>query len=187
MESTLPAILLGGIISLISAFAGISLQHFLSMRKMVHESKIHPSRVLYDKQIAFLDVLTSLLDGINGFITTIDVFLGEEGEEAKAKVMEVMRNTACLVELDQLVQRYYMYLPSELLDKVKTLSEECWSLASYPDLDKTYHSINLLFEIQNSVREFVGVDRLSQDLMKALSRKTSTHPKESTNAENKQL
>lgn len=169
--SPLTAILVGSAISLVSAAIGILLQHFLSIRRLIHESKIHPSRVLYDKQIEFVDAVTPLFDQINGFITTLDVWLGESGEKAKKTVETAAKNTAYISELDRLLEKYQMYLPSELLAKFNTLKWECWSLSNKPDLDVTFRSINLLFEIQNLVREFVGVDKLSEDLMKAIGRK----------------
>jgi hypothetical protein len=177
--SSLEAVILGGLISLISAVVGILLQHFLSIRKMLHESKVHPSRVLYDKQLEFLDALALLFDQINGYITTMDVWLGERGDKAKAEVEKARQNTGCLTELEQLFQKYSLYLPSELLDKLNLLKSECWLLSSHADLDKTFHAINLLFETQNFVREFVGVDRLSQDLMKALRRKPAKESRKS--------
>jgi hypothetical protein len=82
----LEALILGGLISLISAVVGIILQHFLSIRKMLYETKVHPSRVLYNKQIEFLDALCLLFDQINGFITTMDVWLGERDERAKMEL-----------------------------------------------------------------------------------------------------
>jgi hypothetical protein len=176
--SSLTAILVGGTISLVSAAVGILLQHFLGIRRLIHESRIHPSRVLYDKQIEFLDAIAQLLDQINGYITAIDVWLGERGEKAKTEVQKATSNTACLSELDRLLQKYEMYLPSELLDKLNTLRWECWSLSSKPDLDVTFRSINLLFEIKNLFRELVGVDKLSEDLMKAIGRRPQRGHKE---------
>ena len=174
--SSLTAIVVGGVISLVSVAIGIVLQHFLSIRRLVHESRIHLSRVLYDKQIEFLDELSPLFDQINGYITTIDVWLGEKGDKAKAQVDKVASNTGCISELDQLLEKYSTYIPSKLLDKLNSLKWQCWSLSSNPNLDVTYQAINLLFEIQNLIREFVGVDKLSQDLMKAIGRRP---PKES--------
>jgi len=168
--SSLTAILVGGAISITSAAVGILLQHFLSIRKLIHESRIHPSRVLYDKQIEFFDAVAPLFDQINGYITMIDVWLGEMPEKDKAEVKKAASNTACVSELDRLLQKYEMYLPSELLCKLNNLKWDCWSLSSKPDLDVTFRSINLLFEIQNLCREFLGVDKLSQDLMRAIGR-----------------
>jgi len=181
MESPLKLLLIGSLISLISAIIGIILQYVLNMRRMLHESKLHPSHILYDKQIEFLDALSPLFDELNGYITRIDVWLWEKGEKAKAEVEQAVKNTSCLGNLQQLIQRYYLYLPSELLDRLNRLESECWSLSNRPDLDKTYTCINLLFETQNAVREFLGVDKLSQDLMKAIGRKPLKVEKEDSN------
>ena len=85
-----------------------------------------------------------------------------------------------MAELEQLIQKYYLYLPSELIDKLNSLMSECWLLSSNADLDKTFHAIELLFETQNFVREFVGVDKLTGELMRALGRK---QVRESRNSE----
>ena len=130
--SSLTAILVGGTISLVSAAFGILLQHFLSIRRLIYESRIHPSRVLYDKQIQFLDAIWPLLDQINGYITTLDVWLGERGEKAKKEVEKAAKNTSCISELDRLLKEYEMYLPSQLLDKLNTLKCEGWCLSSKP-------------------------------------------------------
>jgi hypothetical protein len=53
---------------------------------------------LHDKQIEFLDALSLLFDQINGYITTIDVWLGEKGDKAKAEVEKARQNTRCNVE-----------------------------------------------------------------------------------------
>jgi hypothetical protein len=181
--SSLTAILAGGVISLVSAAIGILLQHFLSIRRLIHESRLHPSQVLYDKQIQFLDASWPLFDEINGYITTLDVWLGEHGEKAKAEVEKAAKNTACISELDRLLQKYQMYLPSKLLDKLNALHGECWSLSSEPNLDVTFRSINLLFQIQNLVREFIGVDKLSEDLMRAIGRRPQKESKETNQTE----
>jgi hypothetical protein len=93
-------------------------------------------------------------------------------------VEEAARNTACLAEFDRLLRQYEVYLPSELLEKLDSLRWQCWSLSSNPGLNGTYRAINLLFEVQNLFRQYVGVDRLSQDLMKALGRQGPAVPRD---------
>jgi len=173
MSSTFLALIVGGLISLISAIASLIVQHILNMRRMLHESKLHPSHVLYDKQIEFLDALPPLFQQINGYVTAIDVWLGEKGEEAEAEVEKLRQHTAWFEELDQLLRRYYVYLPSELLVRLEKLKTECFYLSMNPDVNRTVKCINLLFETHNALREFVGVDKLSHDLMKAIGRKPS--------------
>ena len=173
MNSTLLTLIIGGAISFVSAMGAIVLQHILSLRRMRYESKLHPSCVLYDKQIEFLDALPPVLDELNGYITTLDVLLGEKGEKVRAELQKAQANTTGITHLDGLIDQYHMYLPSELLLRVKKLSEECWWLEIHPDTEKTYNCINLLFETQNAIRRFVGVDKLSQDLMRAVGTKPS--------------
>lgn len=175
---SLTSILVGGTISIVSVAIGILLQHFLSIRRLIHESKIHPSRILYDKKIEFLDATAPLFDRINGYITTIDVWLGEGGEKAKTEIDKAASNTACISELDRLLQKYEMYLPSKLLSRLNALKSDCWSLATKPNLDLTFRSIHLLFEIQNLCRKFVGTDKLSLELMKAIGQPVHKDPKE---------
>jgi hypothetical protein len=169
--SSLTAVVVGGTISLVAAVIGILLQHFLSIRKLIHESRIHPSQVLYNKQIEFIDAMWPLFDQINGYITALDVWLGEHGEKAKREVEKAAKNTSFISEMDRLLNRYEMYIPSGLLGKLNDLKLKCWSLSSNPDPNVTFRAINLLFEIQNLVREFIGVDKLSLDLMKAIGQK----------------
>jgi len=171
--------ILGGLISLISVVVSIVLQHILSIRKMVHESKVYPSHVLYDKQIEFFDALAPLFGQINGYITAIDVWLTEKNNKAKNELKKAAQNNECLAELDQLLEKYNLYLPSEPLKKLTALESELWLLSINPNLDKASHTLNLLFETQNFIREFVGVNKLSQDLMKVIGSKPAKESKES--------
>ena len=98
-------------------------------------------------------------------------------KEPRWSSKKARQNTGCLTELEQLLQKYYLYLPSELLDKLNSLMSECWLLSSHADLDKTFHAIGLLFETQNFVREFVGIDKLSGDLMRALGHRKARESK----------
>ena len=41
----------------------------------------------------------------------------------------------------------------------------------------------MVFEIQNLIREFIGVDKLSEDLMRAIGRRPQKKPKESDQKE----
>ena len=177
-------IIIGGVISLISVILGLVIQHFFQMRKMIHESKSYPSKVLYDKQIEFLDALPPILDQFNSYITTIDVWLGEKGEKAKVEVQKAAQNNSCLSQLDHLLHSYQFYLPSKLLNTIHTLSGECWLLHISPDTEKTYRCINLLFEIENNVRVYIGVDRLSEDLMRAMGRKKDSQNSDKPEIEN---
>lgn len=169
MESKIPLLLIGGLISLISALSGIILQHILSMRKLVTETRQHPFRVVYNKQTEFFDALAPIILDLNSYITTIDVWLGETSSDAPEEVEKAAENNQAVTQFDDLLQRYYMYLPEKFLKEANQLHSECMFLSSNPDTNKTYKCINLLFSFQNSIREFVGVEKLSEDFLKAFA------------------
>ena len=173
MDSKFTLLLLGGLISLVSALSGIILQHILAMKKLVAETRQHPFRVVYNKQTEFFDALAAILLDLNSYITTIDVWLGETSKDAPAKVKEAAENNQAVTKFDDLLQRYYMYLPEKLLKEANQLHSECMFLSSNPNTNDTYKCINLLFSFQNSIREFVGVEKLSEDFLKAFAIKKS--------------
>lgn len=173
MDTKVTLLLLGGLISLVSALSGIILQHILAMKKLVEETRQHPFRVVYNKQTEFFDALAPILLDMNSYITTIDVWLGETSNDAPARVEQAAKDNQAVTKLDDLLQRYYMYLPERLLKEANQLHSECMFLSSNPNTDDTYKCINLLFEFQNSIREFVGVEKLSKDFLKAFAVKKS--------------
>ena len=177
MDSKISLVLIGGLISLISALSVIILQHILAMKKLVVETRQHPFQVVYNKQIEFFDALALIFFDLNCYITTIDVWLGETSIDAPAKVEYAAKNNQALTKFDDLLQRYYMYLPEKLLKEANQLHSECMFLSMHPDTDKTYKCINLLFSFQNSIREFVGVEKLSEDFLKAFASNRSSRSK----------
>lgn len=171
MDSSIIPLIVGGTISLVSALAVIILQHKLSMQKMVVETRQHPFRVVYDKQTEFFDKLVLILDDLNSYITSINVWIGETSSDAHSKAKEAAENNAAVGEFYDLIQRYYMYLPGKLLNEANKLHSECMFLSTNYKEDKTFECIDLLFSFQNTIREFVGVDKLSEDFQKAFVRK----------------
>jgi hypothetical protein len=168
-----------GITAIVSTAVGMLLTHVLERRKARFNIRSYPLQVLYSKQTEFFDKLIPLLDQLNGYITTIDVWLGERGKRAAEEVRKASGNCSCVDSLATLLEQYYLYLPRELLNEAKDLRWKCFDLRQSPTLQKTEQGIDALFEFQNSVRRFVGVDELSRDLLKAFgseSRKTrGTH------------
>jgi len=169
MTSSVTMLLLGGLISLVSALATIYLQHRLSMQRLSAERRQHPFTVVYDKQTAFFDALASLFLELNGYITTIDVWLGETTPEAPARVSEAVANSACVQKLEALIEQYYMYLPEDLLRQVKDFHGKCFSLTQAPSTQLTYEAIHELFALQNGIRQFVGIEKLSEDFLSAFA------------------
>jgi len=171
MNSSVTMLLLGGLISLVSALAAIFLQHRLSMQRMSAERREHPFRVVYDKQTAFFDALAPLFLRLNGYITAIDVWLGESTPEAPSRVREAVANSACVQDLEALIEQYYMYLPENLLREIKEFHGKCFALTQAPDTQLTYEAINALFALQNDIRQFVGIEKLSEDFLCAFGAK----------------
>lgn len=172
MDSPISLILIGSLISLVSVLSGIILQHVLGMKRMVAETRQHPFRIVYNKQTEFFDALAPILVDLNSYITTADVWLGEASIDAPSKVEHAVKNNQAVTEFDNLLQQYYMYLPEKLLDEANHLHSKCMLLSSNPNTDKTYECINLLFSFQNSIREYVGIEKLSEDFLKAFAAKS---------------
>jgi hypothetical protein len=141
------------------------------MKKTLAELKQHPFKVVYDKQTEFIDKLTPVLDGLNGYITTIDVWLGEKSAEAPKRVKEAVENSKSVSEFFELLNHYQLYLPEILLKKGQELHTEIMFLSNKPNTVKTYECINMLFAYQNTIREHMGVDKLSEDFLSALSKR----------------
>jgi len=182
MEQSIILVLTGGLVSLISTLAGMFLQHILEVRKLRLQAKAHPTTVVYTKQVEFFEKLNPILSEINGFITTLDVWLGESSPEARSRVEKARLNTASIGKLDKLTEDYFVFLPAEVLEHVRGLSFNCMMLSNSPSLDRAEGCIDELFAFQNKLRDFVGTDQLSEDLLKAFSsgrRKKQLHSKRS--------
>jgi len=177
MESSVTLVLVTGLVSIVSVLAGGIVQHWLDMRKIKTQISQHPRRILYDKQTEFFDKVIPVLDELNGYITRIDVWLGETGEDARKEVGKAAENSLCVTRFHELVEQYYLYLPKELLDEANRLWWECFALRELPTVEKTYKSINLLFKLQNTIRRFVGVEELSDELLKAFGRRAEQRSK----------
>ncbi|NIS68512.1 MAG: hypothetical protein GTO12_06025 [Proteobacteria bacterium] len=172
MESSVVLVLIGSLISLVSTLAGLYVRHWLDVKKLQIEAKQHPSRVVYDKQTEFFDKVAPTLLEVNSYVSTIDAWLGEETEDAKEKVKEAAANSSCVNKLDELLQHYYMYLPQKVLQEGNDLVSKCLVLADSPSREQIWDSADRLFSLQNTVREFVGIDALSRDLLKAFGPQT---------------
>lgn len=169
MTSSVTMLLLGGLISLVSALATIYLQHRLSLQRLSAERRQHPFTVVYDKQTAFFDALAPLFLELNSYITTIDVWLGETTPEAPARVREAVDNSGSVQKLEALIDQYYMYLPEDSLRQVKDFHSKCFALTQAPSTQLTYEAIHELFALQNDIRQFVGIEKLSEDFLSAFA------------------
>lgn len=169
MQDSVLLALVVGLISLVSTLSGIALQHWLEILKINRQKREHFTHIIYDKQTEFFDKLAEILPKINSYITTIDVWLGERSPEAKERVKEAAEDTTAVSKLFELLDLYYMYLPNRLLDQANKLIDGCMNLSRLPGYEQTQRSIKLLFSFQNTVRECVGIDELSTELLKTFA------------------
>jgi hypothetical protein len=165
--SPLTLLLVGGLVSLVSTIMGIVVAHWLEIRREAIKVKQHPTEVLYDKQTEFFDKIVVILDQINGYLTEISVWLEEDNDKAQKKLRQAIAHNEPLTLLTELLENYYIYLPNKIVDDTNTLFVECIKLLSQTSQDQVDKCYNLLFSLQNSIREVIGTDALSHDLLKA--------------------
>ena len=166
--STLISVIIGGFISLLTTIVVMYYNHKHEMKKLLRQQ---PSKILYEKQIQFFDSITPLYHNINNFITTLDVWLREEGDKSKIKFQDASKNTDCLDKLWELRDRYYLYLPETLLGKITKLVFDCYDLSQNPNAKQSYYCTNLLDDFYNSLREYIGIERLSEEFLQAFGPK----------------
>jgi hypothetical protein len=167
MENSVKLVLIGGLISLVSTLAGIALEHWFYLLKQKRETRTYPAEVLFNKQTEFYDKAAHILPEINGYITTVDVWLFEKSPDAKRKAQDAAKKTGPIWEFNELMEGFSMYLPEKILLAGNELFAECTFLSNSPTLERTSRCIDLLFSFQNTIRECVGVDKISDDLIKA--------------------
>lgn len=159
--------MIGGLVSLVSTLAGIALQHWFDLQKQEREMRQHPRQVLYSKQTEFYDKAAQILPKINGYITVVNVWLGETGPDAKHTAKEFAGKTQDVWKLHELMESCSMYLPEKVLTAGNELIGECMSLSHLLEVERTDTCWDLFVSFQNTIRECVGVDRISADLLKA--------------------
>jgi len=167
MENPVTLVIIGGLVSLVSSLATIALQHWLSRCRQEHETRRYPREVLFNKQTEFYEKAIKVLRGVNEYITTLDVWLRETSPDAKRKVQEYKEKNEPVWSFNELIDTFSMYLPDRILRVGNDLLEECSYLPCLPTVERTERSIEFLLSFQNTIRECVGADKISDDLLKA--------------------
>lgn len=124
--------------------------------------------VVYNKQVEFVETIIPLLRQLNEYITNIDVWLAEGTSEGEQNALKNAEKNNIVMQFYDIIEKYEPFLPSSVIGCANSLFEECFFLSKSPTLKKTSHCINMLFDFQNGLRTFMGVDRLSEDLLKAI-------------------
>jgi hypothetical protein len=172
MGNSMVLVLVGGAVSLFSTIAGMIVQHMLEMRKVRHQLREHPFTVLYNKQTEFLELLAPVLGNVNSFITEIDACLAGGTPGGVRKARTAASDNGILIKFDDLLQRYHAFLPAELVREAGSLLAESLRLSESPTTGQASRCMAQLFDFQNGVRGFVGVDALTEDLMGTLGKAT---------------
>jgi hypothetical protein len=169
MGNQVTLLLIGGLISLVSTLAATTLQHWFDLQKKDRETRQHLTQILYSKQTRFYDKAAQILSALNGYITTVNVLLGETGQDPKrmaaASAQRVQRAAS---DLNDLMESYWMYLPAEVLKAGNALFMACVFLSRSPKVEQTDTCMNALLSLQNTIRLCTGVDKISSDLLRAL-------------------
>jgi len=180
MDSSLTLVFVGGAISLVSTLATLLVSHWLELKRLSAQVKQYPTQVIYEKQTEFFDKAVAVLDEVNGYISQIDVWLAERGDTTKEQLRHAAANNEALTRLHELVGRYYMYLPEKLLRQADELFFECLRLGAAPSERQAHKCLDFLFSLQNTIREVVGIDAVSRDLLKAFSSGEQPKAKDTT-------
>lgn len=143
-------------------------QHLLEMRKAQMELRHHPMTVIYGKHVQFVEAVFPILRRLNSFITSLDVWLAEKGAKAAAEVAERAKDTKAIWDFRDIIEAYALFLPATVIEEANSLFAECLFLSNAPDSKKAHACIERLFKFENSLRHFMGVERLSEELFKAL-------------------
>jgi hypothetical protein len=172
------AVIIGALISFVSGAGGMVLQYALDLGRQKGKIRQDAVRLLYAKQLEFYDKLLAIIPLINEYITTLNVWLGESGPQAQKNVLDNAALTNKFWPLQGLLDAYYAYLPNSIIESANRLLFECGLLAHNPTILRTDEAMDELDLLINVLRECVGIDRISDELLDALkkNRKSAMPP-----------
>jgi len=155
------------LIAVFSLVLGQVLQYVLELRKRRAQLKDYPSRILYDRQLQFIDAAAPVLVEVNTYLNRVQAWLGV-GTMDRAQ-QEADYND-CIAKLFGLIETHQNYLPAELLMAVEELTKHCMLLQTVGGLtlEQVDRARDQAFTLQNKIRRFVGIDAVSAELIRAL-------------------
>ena len=159
MESVLP-IIVGGVLSLVSAAVGALVQHYIWVRGLKYSRQPNMAASLHRSQMTFFKQLPAELDKINGYATNAEV-LFEQGEAEKAAA-HLKEHLADFSGLYRLLAKYKLILPAQLIDRGGDLVAQCHGLAWQPSQEAANDCVASLFKYVDLVREYLGVEPLHE-------------------------
>lgn len=180
MGNSVILLLIGGFISLISVLAGAWIQHCFEMRKLKRQMLEHPRHIMYEKQTEFFENLIYTLPKINSHIASVLLCLHQKSSsEAKEMLNDAASKEEQLFnDLSKLIDRFYMYIPTTLLNELGSILDTYTTLKEKPTIEKAEQCAEQLFKLVNLGRVCVGVDRLSRDLFVAFGKLPKELPRD---------
>jgi hypothetical protein len=111
--------------------------------------------VIFDKQVQFIDMLMPVLHEVNCYVTTLDVWLGEAGRDARKQLKRALKKNTCVTLLQGLLDQYYVYIPEELSNEINQFHFDCVKLENAQTQDATAQCTARLFALQDNIRTFI--------------------------------
>jgi hypothetical protein len=161
-------VLIGGLVSLASSAVVLILKQRWEREKLNTETKQHFTQFLYAKQSEYFDKVHPILTSLNSYLTGINILLDEV--EDFAKVSKAASNIKPIMDFSELIDKYYAYLPKDCIVESTELIESFLLLKDSADSKIFQECGNKLWQYQNLMRKFVGIDELSVELMNTLGR-----------------
>ena len=111
--------------------------------------------VLFDKQVEFFEKLMPVLHEVNCYVTTLDVWCGDKGKDARQAFKKALKRNGCVKALQELLDQYYIYVPEALSNEVSQLHLQSSKLENSSTQEATAACTELLFGVQNSIRKHI--------------------------------
>jgi hypothetical protein len=166
-------VFVGGLISLVSSVVTDFFRQQWERQKLDIQARQHLAQAIYTKQTEFFDKLHPTLGSLNSFIVAIEMHINHlqsvGGGEATAGAVRAPK-AAVVMDFNELVEQYYVYLPHGLLEAARQLFSQCFELHMSPSKEGADECLDGLLEFQNVMREFAGIDKLSSDLGRAFGK-----------------
>ena len=184
MDNSIKLVLVTGLITFASTAGGYFLQYIIDRLKKKDELRRYPAEVLFNKQTEFYDKVVNIFPEIYSYIMTIIQWLSETStsQNAKLKAQEASKETNPIWKFKHLNDAYLIYLPEKILFSGNDLINEFISLSESLTGEKTLHCLDLFFSYQKTIRQCVGVDKISEDLLRAFG----THAREKEGKDSKE-
>ena len=169
MDHELMLVFAGGVVSLVTYSVSLLIQHFTEVRKLTQQLRQHPTTIVYDKQKEFVEKFSPIFRMLSKDITSIGFHSIEGSPNPAINVGNLMGKNSSLEKFSNLIDEYYPFLSSHILSKANDLFLECGKLRSASSFDKVDSCLCTLNQFLNALRNSIGVDDISKELLNAFN------------------